>query len=46
MIRRRLGPGDRSEAPGGAGGSAMTTGGAEHTRRVIAAIEEVLCAAA
>jgi hypothetical protein len=46
MIRRRIGLGDRSEAPGGAGGIGMTTGVAEHTRRVIAAIEEVLCAAA
>jgi histidinol-phosphate aminotransferase len=37
---------DRSDAPGCAGCIRITTGIVEHTRRVIAAIEEVLCAAA
>ena len=37
---------DRSEAPGCAGCIRITAGVVEHTRRVIAAIEEVLCAAA
>jgi histidinol-phosphate aminotransferase len=37
---------DRSEAPGCAGCIRITAGVVEHTRRAIAAIEEVLCAAA
>jgi histidinol-phosphate aminotransferase len=37
---------DRSQAPGCAGCIRITAGVVEHTRRVIAAIEEVLCAAA
>jgi histidinol-phosphate aminotransferase len=37
---------DRSEAPGCAGCIRITAGVVAHTRRVIAAIEEVLCAAA
>jgi histidinol-phosphate aminotransferase len=37
---------DRSDAPGCAGCIRITAGVVEHTRRAIAAIEEVLCAAA
>jgi histidinol-phosphate aminotransferase len=46
VLERRIYLRDRSEAPGCAGCIRITAGVVEHTRRVITAIEEVLCAAA
>jgi histidinol-phosphate aminotransferase len=45
-LARRIYLRDRSEAPGCAGCIRITAGVVAHTRRVIAVIEEVLCAAA
>ena len=46
LLERRIYVRDRSEAPGCAGCIRITTGVVEHTRRVIASIEEVLNGAA
>jgi histidinol-phosphate aminotransferase len=46
VLERHIYLRDRSEAPGCAGCIRITAGVVDHTRRVIAAIEEVLCAAA